>query len=165
MVSTFPSLLNPGSHPESQRMRVNIQSRPGKLAASSGVYISPVGRRLTKTVLTGRSLPIFARTTCFPRGVQKLPYSCPVPFFAEEMPYCLTIFSVSLYKSSVCADILISILICSRELAIRLCVAIRLLFLPCAVPQKTASIFAPPPPPEYLPSGACGGSAAVPQPG
>jgi len=62
--------LTPGSQPDSQKMRVRIQSRFGNCADSSGVQISPVGRRRTKTVFAASPAPIFARTTWQPRGVQ-----------------------------------------------------------------------------------------------
>ena len=84
MVSTSPRRLKPGSQPDSHRMRVSIQSRPGYFACSSGVQISPVGRRRTNTVPSGWPAPIFARTMCRPRGVQKLPFFSPRPFFAVE---------------------------------------------------------------------------------
>ena len=58
---------------------MRIQSRPGKRSASSGVQISPVGRRLTNTVFKGCPSPIFARTMCWPLGVQKLPCCSPAP--------------------------------------------------------------------------------------
>src|SRR2546427_2340952 len=79
-----PIRFLPGSHPDSHRMRVSIQSRPGKRSAISGVQISPVGRRLTNTVLTACPAPIFARTMCSPLGVQKLPCSSPGPLREVE---------------------------------------------------------------------------------
>jgi hypothetical protein len=84
MVSTSPRRLKPGWQPDSQSRRVSIQSRPGYFACSSGVQISPVGRRRTKTALSGCPAPILARTRCRPRGVQKLPFFSPGPFFAVE---------------------------------------------------------------------------------
>ena len=64
---------------------VAIQSRPGWATANSGVQISPVGRRRTKIVFSGAPAPILARTMCFPRGVQKLPFLSPKPFLAVEI--------------------------------------------------------------------------------
>ena len=63
---------------------MRIQSRSGYRAASSGVQISPVGRRPTNTVLTGAPAPIFARMMWRPRGVQWLPARSPAPLLAVE---------------------------------------------------------------------------------
>jgi hypothetical protein len=43
-----------------------------------------VGRRRTNTALSGCPAPIFARTMCLPRGVCRLPFFSPTPFFAVE---------------------------------------------------------------------------------
>src|SRR5439155_1175427 len=56
----------------------------GKRSAISGVQISPVGRRRTNTVFKGCPVPIFARTMCSPRGVQKLPCCSPGPLREVE---------------------------------------------------------------------------------
>src|SRR5690349_18389324 len=49
--------------------------------------------------------------TCFPNGVQKLPYSCPVPFFADEIKYRLIISPRSFNNSSCWSVMLIVIFI------------------------------------------------------
>jgi hypothetical protein len=40
--------------------------------------------RRTNTAPSGWPAPIFARTMCLPRGVQKLPYFSPQPFLAVD---------------------------------------------------------------------------------
>ena len=69
---------------ESQRIRLNTQSRPGNRPASSGDQTSPVGRRLTSTAPRGSPAPILARTTWRPRGVPPLPLISPAPRAAVD---------------------------------------------------------------------------------
>src|SRR6266513_5360774 len=110
MVSTFPNRFRPRSHPDSHRIRVRFQSRPGKRPANSGVQISPVGRRLTKTAFKGCPAPIFARTMCSPLGVQKLPCCSPAPLREVETRYRFSTLPSSLRSVSVWSGMEISIL-------------------------------------------------------
>ncbi len=64
---------------------------PGEMRGS---YCTPRGRHIVRakigrdapinTVFTGCPAPILARTIWRPRGVQKLPFFSPGPFFAVE---------------------------------------------------------------------------------
>src|SRR3569832_1234286 len=88
-------------------MRVSIQSRWGKRSPSSRLLFSPVGRRPTNTVLTAAPAPIFARTTCAPRGVHSLPLCSPAPFFAVDTATSITSAPSSLFRWR-CSALLLS---------------------------------------------------------
>ena len=65
-------------------MRVRIQSRWGSASKRSGVQISPVSSRPTKTEPMAAAAPIFSLTSWRPLGVCSLPSRSPVPFAAVE---------------------------------------------------------------------------------
>jgi len=99
IVSTLPSLLNPTSRPDNQIILDNIQSFFVCNNASSGLKTLFIDLLAEKTVYIGRLSPILALIICLPRGVLKLFFCWPIPFFAVEIENRLIRISLS-YKDN-----------------------------------------------------------------